>query len=158
MGSCHVRAASALLAAGAILVAPAEARITRLEITSVEPAFQGRSFEPVGAYERVRGRAFGEVDPDSPAISIVQDIRLAPRNSRGLVEYSTKVDTPLDERKEHVEMECSFSTSSTAATKVASPRTMQTSPEPHRNQCCIQPRRRLHVERGLHPCVVWLGS
>ena len=92
MGSRHLRAASALLAAGAILVAPAEARITRLEITTVEPAFQGRSFEPVGAYERVRGRAFGEVDPDSPANSIVQDIQLAPRNSRGLVEYSTEID------------------------------------------------------------------
>ena len=68
MGSRHLRAASALLAAGAILVAPAEARITRLEITRVEPAFQGRSFAPVGAYERVRGRAFGEVDPDSPNV------------------------------------------------------------------------------------------
>src|SRR5215207_6033062 len=92
MGSRHLRAASALLGAGAILVGPAAACITRLEITSVEPAFQGRSFEPLGAYERVRGRAFGEVDPDSPANAIVQDIQLAPRNSRGLVEYSTEID------------------------------------------------------------------
>ncbi len=33
------------------------------------------------------GQAYGEVDPDNQLNSIIQDIQLAPRNSRGMVEY-----------------------------------------------------------------------
>jgi hypothetical protein len=41
----------------------AEARITRIEITDVEsPTFEGRRFGHVGAYEKLRGKAYGEVD------------------------------------------------------------------------------------------------
>ena len=40
-----------------------QARIVRLEITETKPAFGGRSFGEVGAYERVIGKAYGEVDP-----------------------------------------------------------------------------------------------
>ena len=77
----------------------AEARITRLEITSVEsPAFGGASFDGVGPYERLIGRAYGEVDPKHALNAVIQDIELAPRNARGLVEYSTDVDIlkPID--------------------------------------------------------------
>ncbi len=77
----------------------AEARITRLEITSVEsPAFGGASFDRVGPYERLIGRAYGEVDPKHALNAVIQDIELAPRNARGLVEYSTDVDIlkPID--------------------------------------------------------------
>ena len=53
------------LAAGAVLAAPlADARITRIEITSTEsPTFEGRTFGAVGAYEKLRGKAYGKVDP-----------------------------------------------------------------------------------------------
>lgn len=47
----------------------------------------GRTFGSAGAYERVIGQAFGEVDPVSPKNAIIQDIQLAPKNSRGMVEY-----------------------------------------------------------------------
>jgi hypothetical protein len=71
----------------------AQARITRLEITRVEsPAFNGASFGERGTYERLIGRAYGEVDPQHPLNAIIQDIELAPRNARGLVEYATDVD------------------------------------------------------------------
>jgi len=77
----------------------AEARITRIEIARVEsPTFSGQGFDPVGPYERLVGRAHGEVDPTHPLNTIVQDIQLAPRNSRGMVEYSTDIDVlkPVD--------------------------------------------------------------
>ena len=56
------------IAAGAALAAPlAEARITRIDITSVEsPTFEGRTFGSVGAYEKLRGKAYGEVHPRDP--------------------------------------------------------------------------------------------
>ena len=82
-----VLAACVLLAAGS-----ADARVTRIEITHVEsPAFEGRHFGTVGPYEKLRGRAHGEVDPDDPRNAVITDIELAPRNARGLVEYSMDI-------------------------------------------------------------------
>ena len=50
----------------------AEARVARIEITSVEwPTFEGRTFGRVGAYEKLRGKAFGEVDPDDPRNAVI---------------------------------------------------------------------------------------
>ncbi|AMJ61858.1 alpha/beta hydrolase domain-containing protein [Bosea sp. PAMC 26642] len=88
----------------ACLLAPlqtAQARITRIEIVRSEPAFGGQSFGTVGVYERITGKAFGEVDPDNPANIRIQDIKLAPRNARGMVEYTTDIDIlkPKDEAK-----------------------------------------------------------
>ena len=68
----------------------AQARITRIEIKRVEqPTFQGRTFGAVGAYEKLLGRAFGEVDPKDPRNAVIVDIANAPRNARGMVEYDT---------------------------------------------------------------------
>jgi hypothetical protein len=68
------------------------AGITRLEITSVErPTFDGRTFGRAGAYEKLRGRAYGEIDPDDPRNAVITDLKLAPRNARGRVEYSMDV-------------------------------------------------------------------
>jgi hypothetical protein len=80
---------------------PAQARIVRIEVVRTEPAFGGASFGTVGAYERLTGRAYGEVDPNAPANAIIQDIGLAPRNARGLVEYSTDIEIlrPADARR-----------------------------------------------------------
>ena len=49
------------------------------------------SFGQVGPYEKLVGRATGEVDPNDPKNALIVDINLAPRNSRGMVEYSTPV-------------------------------------------------------------------
>ena len=64
----------------------------RLEITETKPAFGGRSFGEVGLYERVIGKAYGEVDPQQPSNAMIQDIALAPKNAKGMVEYSTDID------------------------------------------------------------------
>ncbi|MFL5389603.1 MAG: hypothetical protein ACJ79C_12810, partial [Myxococcales bacterium] len=70
----------------------AEARITRIVITSVErPTFGGTTFGvngSVGAYEKIRGVAFGEVDPADPRNGVIVDIGLAPRTASGTVGYS----------------------------------------------------------------------
>ena len=93
------RVVATLAIASAIAVPrAADARITRLEITETTPAFNGAEFGQAGRYERLRGRAYGEVDPAHPSNAIIQDIALAPRNARGMVEYDTAVDIlrPVD--------------------------------------------------------------
>lgn len=70
----------------------AEARITRIQINRVEsPTFGGASFGDVGQYEKLVGRAFGEIDPTDPRNAVIADIGLAPINARGKVEYSTDI-------------------------------------------------------------------
>jgi hypothetical protein len=68
----------------------ANARITRMVVTRVEsPTFGGASFGAAGQFEKLIGIAYGEVDPSHPLNAIIQDIGLAPRNVRGMVEYDT---------------------------------------------------------------------
>ena len=73
-----------LLAAG---VQSAVAQVTRLTVLSREPMNDGQPVGTAGAYELLRGRVQGEVDPDDPRNRIIQDLRLAPTNERGNVEY-----------------------------------------------------------------------
>jgi len=76
----------------ALFTCRAEARVTKLVITRTEsPTFQGMAFGQVGPYEKLVGRATGEVDPRDPGNALIADIALAPRNAKGLVEYSTDV-------------------------------------------------------------------
>ena len=66
-----------------------EAHVTRIQITTKEsPTFGGYSWPGVGQYEKLVGKAFGEVDPADPKNSAIVDILLAPRNARGNVEYA----------------------------------------------------------------------
>src|SRR5439155_8786616 len=92
-----------VLAAGAVLMPPlAEARITSLQVIRLEsPTFGGMTFGSVGAYEKITARAFGEVDPNLPANALMTDIQFAPRNARGMVEYSMDVFIlkPIDPSK-----------------------------------------------------------
>ena len=54
-----------------------------------------------GKYEKLAGRFFGEVDPADPWNAPIADIRLAPRNARGMVEYSGNllIIRPVDAAK-----------------------------------------------------------
>ena len=77
-----------IAAALLIMAVSVEAQITRIMIDRVEsPAFGGRTFGAAGQYEKLVGRAFGELDPAHRLNSGIQDIELAPRNARGKVEY-----------------------------------------------------------------------
>jgi hypothetical protein len=88
MRSARVRRAvmlgCVLLLAGA---REASARIVRIEIVWRGPAYDGRRFGTAGAYEKIVGRAYGEVDPRDRRNALINDIALAPRNARGMVEY-----------------------------------------------------------------------
>jgi hypothetical protein len=80
------------LATACVLTAPlAQARITKVLIDpalSQSPAFGGYAWPGVGQYEKLAGRAFGEVNPADAKNAGIVDIGLAPRNSRGNVVYS----------------------------------------------------------------------
>jgi len=82
-----------------LLAVRADAQITRFDVDVVEsPALDGERFGSVGQYERLRGIAYGEVDPSDPRNQGIVDLDHAPRNARGLVEYSTTVEIyrPVD--------------------------------------------------------------
>ena len=67
---------------------PARAEVKKIVVErKVSPAFEGASFGAAGQYETLAGRAFGELDPNDPHNAIITDIRLAPRNANGKVEY-----------------------------------------------------------------------
>jgi hypothetical protein len=73
-----------------LLCFPVNARITKIVITKTESYQNGKMYGNIGEYERIYGQAYGEVDPDNPLNRIIQDIGLASRNARGMVEYSSE--------------------------------------------------------------------
>src|SRR5215467_9834661 len=67
----------------------AQARLKGFVVyTQESPTFGGYSWPGVGQYEKILGKAFGEVDPLDPKNAVIVDIGLAPRNAAGKVEYS----------------------------------------------------------------------
>ena len=94
-GVAHV-AATVIVLLGA---ADASAQVTRIDFHVVEsPAFGGESFGDTGQYERLRGVAYGDVDPDDVRHRRMVNLAKAPLNARGRVEYSTTVEIyrPID--------------------------------------------------------------
>jgi hypothetical protein len=96
--------ARAALAISALACAASvsEARITQLQVVRTEsPTFGGMTFGTVGQYEKITYRASGEVDPALPGNALITDIQSAPRNARGMVEYSMDVVIvkPIDPSK-----------------------------------------------------------
>ena len=91
-GTSRLAAAVALTAACLAASVPADARITKLLLTTVQsPTFGGTFFGTIGPYEKLAGRAFGEIDPSDPRNAVITDLASAPRNAAGKVEYSMDV-------------------------------------------------------------------
>lgn len=67
----------------------AEARVVRFEVQQTRTFAEGNNFGSVGQYQRLDGVAFLEVDPFDPLNARIVDIAQAPRNERGMVEFST---------------------------------------------------------------------
>src|SRR6266850_3458427 len=86
-----IRSMSALALVVALVPGTARARITKIVITSIEnPTFGGTLFGvngSVGAYQKLRGVAFGEVDPADPQNAVLTDIELV----SGKVTYSMDI-------------------------------------------------------------------
>src|SRR5215475_1800601 len=99
LGVTRAAIAAAILAG---LADPAAARVKKIVIDKkVSPAFDGASFGAAGQYETIAGRAFGELDPNDPKNALIQDIKLAPRNANGMVEYTAtfQLVKPVDMSK-----------------------------------------------------------
>ena len=69
----------------------ARARVTEIRIDAVEPFADNAAFGAAGSYERVKGIAKGELDPNAPENSVIVDLDKAPRNARGMVEYEVDI-------------------------------------------------------------------
>jgi len=72
------RAAGALLCALALVAAPAAARLTEINVASVERFANGARFGETGAYERVRGTFKGELDPADPRNRVIVNLDFQP--------------------------------------------------------------------------------
>lgn len=69
----------------------AQARIVRITAVKIEP------HAPVGAYQRITGIAYGELDPHDAHNSVITDLAWAPRNAKGMVEYATTFTLQMPE-------------------------------------------------------------
>ncbi len=85
-----------LLIAG--VPAAVQAAVTRVAIASRTVVADGRWFGPAGPYEKISGTVYFELDPADPRNRAITDIDLAPKNARGLVEFSADlfILTPQD--------------------------------------------------------------
>ena len=62
--------------------------VTALEISHRSVVLEGRPFGAAGAYEKIAGTLRFTADPASPVHAAITDLGRAPRNARGLVEWS----------------------------------------------------------------------
>lgn len=67
--------------------------VDQLEIVSTYPAYGGASFGTVGPYTVIVAIAHNKLDPDNPANAGIVDVKLAPRDAHGMVDYSEDVLT-----------------------------------------------------------------
>ena len=86
------RRAMAALTVGGLMVGwlatPADARVVRIVVERTTPYGGGQTFGGAGAFERLEGMVYMEVDPDDPLNAVVVNLDRAPRNANGLVEFS----------------------------------------------------------------------
>ena len=75
-------------APSAAVSAPVRSPVTHIDIARREPVADGMSFGATGAYEKLVGTVHMEADPTDPHNAVIQDLDKAPRNARGMVEYS----------------------------------------------------------------------
>src|SRR5262245_20921589 len=75
--------------------------LMRFEITSRVPYAGDRRFGAAGAFEQVDGTAHFVVDPIHPANAPICDLKLAPRNGAGRVEFASDLSVvlPVDARQ-----------------------------------------------------------
>jgi hypothetical protein len=74
------------------------AKVVRVEVTSQEVVSDAPDHGRSGPYEVIKGMIYLEVDPDNLANQLIVDVKLADRNTRGNVEFSTEFELhkPVD--------------------------------------------------------------
>jgi hypothetical protein len=72
----------------ATVLPPSQAEVNRIVVDKNEsPAAGGKNKGNNDGYKRITGKVYGEIDPRDRRNAIINDIDLAPRNTRGMVEY-----------------------------------------------------------------------
>ena len=79
-----------ILLVGFAIVHPSEARVVKLVVEQRTSYVAGADWGKAGPYEMLRGTAYMEVDPNNPRDAVIVDLQNAPRNARGVVEFSTQ--------------------------------------------------------------------
>jgi len=76
----------------------AEARVTRFAVEERILFDKGSSWGKAGPYELLKGTAYMEVDPRDPLNAVIVNLSAAPRNERGMVEFSSpfRILKPVD--------------------------------------------------------------
>jgi hypothetical protein len=91
---------SLALVIACVMLIPAvvTAKVVKIEITSRKVVSNAVDHSHFGPYEVIKGIIYLEVDPDNPANQLIVDLKLAKRNSRGNVEFSTdfELHKPVD--------------------------------------------------------------
>jgi hypothetical protein len=79
----------------------AEARVVKIVVEKTRPFAEGKTFGSTGAFERLDGTVYVEVDPRDPHNAVIVNLDKAPRNARGLVELSTPffIVKPVDMKR-----------------------------------------------------------
>ena len=94
---------TSLLLVLCVALAPSwsEARVVRFVVEQKRPLADGMPFGNAGAYERLDGTAYFEVDPKDPLNAVIVNLDRAPRNARGFVEFSSSfvILKPVDVAK-----------------------------------------------------------
>ncbi|MEO8754194.1 MAG: alpha/beta hydrolase domain-containing protein [Casimicrobiaceae bacterium] len=92
---------AALTSALIIAAGATEGRVVKITIESTTPVSNGQLFGNGGAYELLRGTAYGELDPNDRHNNGITDISLAPKNAAGKVEYKAQfaIHKPVDMSK-----------------------------------------------------------
>jgi hypothetical protein len=75
-----------------LLPATAAAKVVKVEINSREVVSKAQEHGRYGFYEAIKGTIYLEVNPDDRANQQIVDLKLAKRNSRGNVEFSTEFE------------------------------------------------------------------
>lgn len=77
------------------------AALLHIDVRERSTVLGGRAFGATGAYEHIKGKARFAVDPEGARNRSIVDIRFAPRNPNGLVEFSADVEIlrPVDVSK-----------------------------------------------------------
>ena len=83
---------ASMLLVGAVLLSmtpdAADARVVRFNVEQTRPFAGGKSFGDAGPFVRLEGTAHFEVDPKDPLNAVIVNLDKAPRNAKGMVEFS----------------------------------------------------------------------
>jgi hypothetical protein len=72
-----------------VFALPVRAEVVRIDVASRTELLGGKEFGAAGVFEKLSGKIYFEVDPGNAANKIIADIKKAPKNDRGKVEFSS---------------------------------------------------------------------